>query len=310
MKRSGRLRSVFCICAAMILCGCGAREPLAPPEAEQPAAAAPQTAPQPDGLQGGYYNDFLAETLTLDGFGGCCLADADGVRAGAYTSAEGGVLLSLPEGEVRAERTAEGDLCLDGRTGRYLCDWAFWGISAERANLHPTQEIPDAETFAVGGGALRHRDMHSGVAFSYAEALTLLPRGGGAAAVTDGQGGFVSVRNVTAEYAAAADGAFPESCVRTYAFGEFERLYGERVRAYEGLQVEAGTADPGSAELTVFGCGETAAQVRVKLCRAAYDDGTENVLLVCVFAPDAERTQALCAEIFDVCAVRVTENGE
>ena len=311
MKRN--LCLTVCICCAALLCGCEKH-------AEAPAAAStpdmpeltptPVATPVPDGLQGGYYNDFLAETLTLDGFGSCCLADAQGVRAGTYLLREGGVLLMLPGGTVAAELTAEGDLCLEGRTGRYLGNWAFWGIPAERANLRSTQAIPEEETFSAGSGTLRHRDLKNAVAFSFDESLQLLPRRGDAAAVTDGCGGFVSVRNVTAARDAFGGGGFLEECVRTYVFSDFERFYGEHAGAYENLSVTEGGDGCGSASLRLHGGSGAGVEVRVALCRADYDDGTENVLLITVMAPDEQQEQALRARVFDISAARVAESGE
>ena len=271
---------------------------------------APVATPVPDGLQGGYYNDFLAETLTLDGFGRCCLADAQGVRAGTYLLREGGMLLMLPEGAVEAELTAEGDLCLEGRTGRYLGNWAFWGIPAERANLRSTQEIPGEETFSAGSGALRHRDLKNAVAFSFDETLQLLPRRGDAAAVTDGCGGFVSVRNVTAARNAFVDGGFLEECVRTYVFSDFERFYGEHADAYDNLSVTESGDGSGSASLKLIGGSGVGAEVRAALCRADYDDGTENVLLITVMAPDDTQERELRARVFDISAARIVQSGE
>ncbi|MBE6913623.1 MAG: hypothetical protein E7472_01650 [Ruminococcaceae bacterium] len=311
MKRKACLPA--CVCCAVLLCAC-ARNPARTdptPTPEMPAATAqPAAVPVPDGLEGGYYNDFLGETLTLDGFGSCCLADAQGVCAGTYLLREGGVLLMLPEGAVAAELTAEGDFCLEGRTGRYLGNWAFWGIPAEQANLRATQEIPEEETFSAGPGVLRHRDLKNAVAFSFDETLILLPRRGDAAAVTDGCGGFVSVRNVTSARRSFAPDGFLEECVRTYVFSDFERFYGEHPGAYESLSLAEGANGCGNAALTLLGGSGAGAEVRAALCRADYDDGTENVLLITVMAPDEQQEQAMRARVFDISAARVAESGE
>lgn len=314
MKRStgGRV-----LPAALLLClflgGCaGAKAP----EEALPAEKAPtetQAGPAPtaatDGLEGGYYNDFLRETLTLDGAGGASLADASGVRAGRYEAAGGMLDISLPGERLRGQTGPGGDLTIEGRRGWFLRDWAFWGITAAEAGRHPVAALPDTETIALGGGAFRFRDYENRIAFTCGGGMALAAaQPAGAAAATDGQGGYVVGRNVTETYLtrSGSSGEFLEDYVKSAVFADFAALYGP-VEALEDFCLPGETAEGrlGTGELRLIG-GENDIAVRVLLFVSAYADGTENYLCKSVFAPAGapEQMEALFRGVTDMAAAR------
>ena len=119
----------FALCL-LLLAGCGktAAPTQTPPEAAEtwwepediPAVAGEEREPpeEPegptDGLEGSYYNDYLRETLILDGRGGCSVSWPGGVMGGFYSLTDDGslaVLLSDLRLTVRFD--GGGDLSID-----------------------------------------------------------------------------------------------------------------------------------------------------------------------------------------------------
>ncbi len=175
----------FALCL-LLLAGCGktAAPAQTPPEAAEnwwepediPAVAGEEREPpeEPegptDGLEGSYYNDYLRETLILDGRLGFSVCWPGGVMGGIYSRNDFGDLLSLQISDdifLTARIDGSGNLSVDGRQGRYLRDWDLWGITPAEAGIHPVNVLPDTEEIALGGGAYRYRDFPAGLALTY-----------------------------------------------------------------------------------------------------------------------------------------------
>ena len=319
----------LCLCLLLCLTACGTQggAPTAPAATATPAPWKPETIPavageessppappegEPDGMEGSYYNDFLRETLTLDGRGECSLSWPGGVMGGMYRPTDDGWTVTLAD--IRLHVTADdgGDLHIDGKQGRFLRDWDFWGITPTEAGIHPTNTLPDTEEIALGGGAYRYRDFPAGLALTYDEALQVLAgRLSGAVCVADGRGGYVIGRNVTQQLETPGRSAeeFLEDYIRSYVFMDFETLFGA-VSAYDALRIlpgeKAGRLAAGDIRLT--GAGQTYA-ARVLLYTSVYADGTENYICKCVLAPAGETAQldALAAGVRDVGAARIVQ---
>lgn len=328
------MKSLKYLCLPLSVClllgACGG--PAAPaPAASEPEAAVAEpvpgydipgeeaVAPEPetvqvvtDGLDGSYYNDYLRMTLMLDGVGGCTLAGGSTDAVGHYTADESGALtLDFSTRQETAAIDADGDITIEGRTGRFLRDWDFWGITeAEAAVAAPERAVRTGVT-DNGDGTLRFRDLENGLAFTFDASLTLLQSellaGAG---VSDGAGGSVTGRNVTAMYVTTSGGddEFLEDYVKTFVFPDFEALYG-KIEEYGTLQFlhEGIEGRLAAASLSLKTAGtEEPLLVKVILYTSTYPDGTVNYICKTVFAP-AERADALAAAVTDMGAVRLKE---
>ena len=324
---------ILCLCLCLCLTACGTKgaggsaAPGAPasPAPWQPERigeiageeSAPPKAPEgaPDGLEGSYYNDYLRETLTLDGFGGCALSWTGGVMGGIYRpETDGSWTIQLADIRLRATVNARGDFSIDGKTGAYLRDWDFWGITPAEAGFHPTNTLPDTEEFALGGGAYRYRDFPAGLALTYDETLQLLPgRLADAVCIGDGKSGYVVGRNVTEQLSVPGRSAeeFLEDYIRARVFADFETLYGP-VSAYEGLRILSGkTAGRLAAGEMRLSSGERDYAARAVLYTSVYPDGTENFICKCILAPAEETGQleALERSVYDMGAARIVQTS-
>ena len=316
------------LCLLALLAACGQAPAKTQPPEEAPAQWEPETIPAiageesappetpegpTDGLEGSYYNDYLRETLTVDGRGGCALSWPGGVMGGLYTAQDGTISVLLSDVRLTAHVDGSGNLGVDGKAGRFLRDWDFWGITPAEAGIHPVNTLPDTEEVALGGGKYRYRDFPAGLALTYDETLQIAAgRIPGAVCVADGKGGYVVGRNVTQRYLAHGDSVkdFMEAYLHDLVFSDCAALYGA-VGGYTDMTLFAGGAAAGR-----LGAGEVRLSVgtqqiaaRAILYSSAFDDGTENYICRCVLAPAGETAQldALAAGVTDMGAARLVQ---
>ena len=266
-----------------------------------------------DGLEGSYYNDFLRETLILDGRGGFSVCWPGGVMGGGYSRSDSGDLILRISEEVRmtARFDGGGDLGVDGRQGRYLRDWDFWGITTAEAGIHPVNTLPDTEEIALGGGLYRYRDFPAGLALTYDETLQIAAgRIPGAVCVADGKGGYVVGRSVTRRFDGSGSAEdFLDAYIRDSVFTDAETLYGA-VGGYDGLRILSGkTKGRLAAGEAALDCEGRQIAARVLLYTSAFADGTTEYICKCVFAPAGETAQldALAAGVADMGAARLVQ---
>ena len=323
------IAALLCLCLLLPMTACQARRPREPkvsvsapesapwvPEAI-PAIAGDESAPPQtpvdasDGLEGSYYNDFLRETLTLDGHGACALTWPGGVMAGTYEPTESGCTVLLADFRIGVWADERGDLALEGKQGLYLRDWDFWGITPAEAGIHPTNTLPDTEEFSLGGGAYRYRDYQNGLALTYDGDLQIASgRLPDAVTVADGRGGYVVGRNVTRRYLTPGRSAkeFLEDYIKSDVFADFAELYGA-TEDFEDLRILPGNEKQGrlaAGDLTLSGGGRSAT-VRAILYASVYPDGTENYICRCIFAPTAEAAENLTQHVRDLGAARIVQ---
>ena len=323
------IAALLCLCLLLPMTACQARRPREPkisasapesapwvPEAI-PAIAGDESAPPQtpvdasDGLEGSYYNDFLRETLTLDGHGACALTWPGGVMAGTYEPTESGCTVLLADFRIGVWADERGDLALEGKQGLYLRDWDFWGITPAEAGIHPTNTLPDTEEFSLGGGAYRYRDYQNGLALTYDGALQIAAgRLPDAVTVADGRSGYVVGRNVTRRYLTSGRSAkeFLEDYIKADVFSDFASLYGA-TEDFEDLRILPGNEKQGrlaAADLSLSGNGRSAL-ARIVLYASSFADGTENIICKCVFAPTAEAADALAQTVRDMGAARIVQ---
>lgn len=328
---------LFALCLAAGLCACGQSaapvvtptpiavtetpfvEPFDVPGTEltngAPAADRPVIEPPAEGeLCGSYYNDFLRETLTISEDGAVLLSGADTELTGTWTEDGDGLSLTLDGAEVRAALDADGDLELDGRPGYYLRNWALWGITpsetgasepAEPASLGTQDEVRDN-----GDGTVRCLCFSRGLAFTCpADMLLLNDRFLGAVAVTDGDGGYVIGRNVSAVYSthSGSDDEFMEDYVRSFVFSDFEAIYGATL-SYQDLTLRHDGIASRLADATLrLGSSKTACDARVLFYTSTYADGTVEYVCKTILVPadDAARLESLAEQVHDLGAVRL-----
>ena len=330
MRRTGKNRILLlALCLLFAFAACGQRVEPTPPPTETgtyapwepetiPAIPGEESAPpdepagETDGLEGSYYNDFLRETLVLDGRGGCSISWQGGVMSGTYVVSDGALALLISDLRLRVAADARGDLTIGGKTGRYLRDWDFWGITPAEVGLHPVAALPDTEEVALGGGLYRYRDFPAGIALTYDGALQIAAgRLSGAVTVADGKGGYVVGRNVTQEYLTRSGSTedFLDAYLRDLVFSDAAVLYGA-VGGYDDMTLFSGeTAGRlGAVEAKLF-CSTQEIAARVILYSSAFADGTENFICRCVLAPASGTAQldALAAGVTDMGAARIVE---
>ena len=319
------------LCLLLALAGCGQRaQPgaTAAPDAARapwkpepiPTVAGEESAPpesptgETDGLEGSYYNDYLRETLMLDGYGGCSISWPGGVMGGTYAEEDGELIVYMSDLRLRVTADGSGNLSISGKNGRYLRDWDFWGITPAEVGLHPANTLPDTEEFALGGGAYRYRDFPAGLALTYDGTLQIAAgRLDGAVTVADGRGGYVVGRNVTQSWLTRSGSAeeFLDDYIRFSVFSDCETLYGA-VGGYDGARLIPGETGGrlAAGELTLL-CGGKEIAARVILYTSVFADGTENFICKCVLAPAAETAQldALASGVYDMGAARIVQTS-
>ena len=322
---------LLCLCLLPALPSCGARpaeEPKVSASAATPAPWVPEAIPAiagdesappqvpegaSDGLEGSYYNDFLRETLTLDGHGACALSWPGGVMGGVYERTEDGCTVYLADFRIDVRTDERGDLAVEGKNGVFLRDWDFWGITPAEAGAHPANTLPDTEEFSLGGGAYRYRDYQAGLALTYDGDLQIAAgRLSDAVTVADGKGGYVVGRNVTRRYLTPGRSAkeFLEDYIKSDVFADFAALYGA-TEDFEDLRILPGSQKQGrlaAGDLTLSGNGRSV-MARLILYTSTYADGTENYICKCVFAPTEDAAQNLTEHVRDMGAARIVQTA-
>lgn len=251
--------------------------------------------PPADSYEGRYYNDYLRLTLALDGRGSCTLTGSDTDAAGTYTLSDGRLLLDFGTRQETAAADGDGDITIDGRSGYFLRNWSFWHITEAEAGTAFAPAGNASESLQEADGGTRFRDFENHIAFTYTQDITVLPDLLiGAAAATDGQGGFVSGRNVTDSYFAhiGTDDEFIEDYVKTYVFADFDVFYGG-ISGFDSFSlahdgIEGRLAD---ASLHLYNA-ENDISARVILYTSTYADGTANYICKSIFAPTDNEVQA------------------
>ncbi len=316
--------------AALLLCACGqtATEDTSSASSvtgadvpAEEAVAEPQQPAESDGLEGVYYNDYLRMTLTLDGTGGCALNGGGTEAAGTYERSAAGDTLTL-RFDTRLETAAidaDGDICIEGRSGYFLRDWTFWGITWEEVSA--VSSLPTATASAagvsLGNGTVRYRDYENAVAFTCPESYSVLTgQLTGAVAVSDGAGGYVTGRNVTSLYFSSnhSDDELLEDYVKTFVFADFNLLYGG-ILSFDSFtllheEIE-GRLAAATLNLVCASDGESVA-VQIILYTSTYADGTVNYICKTVFVPAsrADGAEQLAAAVTDMGAVRLSRETE
>ena len=261
-----------------------------------------------DGLEGRYYNDYLRSTLSLDGAGSFRLTESGRVKTGHYVYSGGALMLESDGERLSAAVDSGGDVTIDGRRGYYFDDFAFWGITAAEAGPEQTEDFP-VGLIDNGDGTYRYRDTDDGVAVTFPSGMTVLSNAlPMAVTVSDGQGSFVTGRNVTKLYSTTLgdNQEFLTDYLRSFIMGEsgdYAKLYTETER-YESLHLISGGGSLAAAELWINGVqGRTL--VRMVLYTSTYPDGTVNQICKTIFAPSEERAEALEAAVTEMGAVRL-----
>ena len=320
-KRCHLLLSLSLLCLSLMLSGCGKTEPL--PEPDTPAVTVPampdgvvpgdeaaEPSPPADGLTGSYYNDYLGMTLSLDGSGACTLSGSGTDVSGTYTVSPDGLTLDFGAAQETAYCDEHGDITIEGRTGWFLRDWAFWGITEEEAGV-PAAAVSTAgtETLDNGDGTMRYRDFTNHIAFTCTDTMQILPgRLYGAVAITDGNGAYVTGRNVTDALSAFSGDAedFLKDYIKAEILSDFDALYGGHTAETDFLVSSDDTAGRLAAGTLRISNTDHDIAASVILYTSAYADGTENYICKTFFVPAAEssRQTDLAAAVTDMGAVR------
>ncbi|MCR4936184.1 MAG: hypothetical protein K5990_06830 [Oscillospiraceae bacterium] len=295
-------------------------EAVAPPPTEVPVTE-PPSPPQPGELYGSYYNDYLRLTLTLDPDGAARLTGGAEERTGTYTQTEEGLSLTLAGEDLSVETDADGDLTLGGLSGYFLRDWDFWGITPEEvAGPEPEPDLSErGELRDNGDGTLRFLDYTAGVAMSFPagmEVLVQTPEG--AAVVSDGAGGCVIGRNVTAlreqsnlwlvsSSSATEKEEFLADCIHDLVLPDLAALHG-KILSYANLSLGREPLEGRLADARMRVNAQDGSYDLLVMCYlSTYADGTVAYICKTVACPvgGAQTVDELAAAVRDVGAVRL-----
>lgn len=137
MKKLFYIFAVICLCAFFCSCSRSGQTSVTLPEISGASAAPPtgQSSDIPviptepgDGLEGGYFNDYLDLLLIIDGRGGYELSGSQSC-SGSYSLNGDSVIFNINGAAYHATLDSDGDLLFDDLTGYFLSDWEKWGIS-------------------------------------------------------------------------------------------------------------------------------------------------------------------------------------
>lgn len=285
----------------------------ATPLVDIPGETAGSVEIETDGLEGGYYNDYLRMLLVLDGAGGFTLSGAGVDEQGAYTvSQDGWLTLKANARQETALIDETGDITIEGRTGYFLHNWDFWGITAAETGSIARSASPITGSVENGDGTWRYRDFENSVAFTYGGGVSV-QRGmlSGAAVAGDDNGAYVTGRNVTDLYYTHNGSAdeFLEDYMKDFVFSDFGLLYGavEQYQDYT-LHYEDAAGRLARATLTLEGNRQTVA-VELVLYTSTFPDGTVNYICKTVFVPDNDDTTltAMAEAVWDMGALRLRQ---
>jgi len=319
MSANHKLPIALLLALALCLSACGGASPSGSgaaggaawkPESVGQVGADERDVGPRDGLEGSYYNDYLRMLLQLDGRGGCTLTGGGVEASGSYAVSADTLTLDFGSRRETALVDRDGDVTIEGRSGYFLRNWSFWGITAEQIGAGAAARSETRETIPLGGGKQRFRDYENEIAFTYTEGIEVLPdRLVGAVAAADGADGYVTGRNVTrllADFNGEPED-FLEQYIRTYTFADFDNFYGA-LTGFDPPERVSGRVKGRLAAATLRIRGtEREADVCVILYTSTYPDGTENFICKTYLAPagDTARLKALESSVTDMSAVRM-----
>ena len=313
----------LCVCVLASACGSAVTAPpaetAAPGADSEPAAVPPYDVPgeemdaeKPvetgaqtvtDGLEGDYYNDYLHLTLTLDGSGGCVMAGA----AGSYTAADGALTLDFDGRQESAVIDGDGDITIAGRTGYFLRDWDFWGITEAETGGNAVRSVRTGVS-DNGDGTYRLRDFENAIAVTYPSGMTA-DRDAvlSGVAIGNGSGAFVTGRNVTELYSthSGTDDEFLSDYLRSFVFADSAALYGSMEGYAELTLLHEGIEGRLAAATVTLQCGGNNVYAKAILYTSTYNDGTVNYVCKTVFAADAAEADDVAAAVTNMGAVRL-----
>lgn len=258
--------------------------------------AQPVATPPP----GSYYNLNTDVGLVLDEAGNFAMYSGENCVTGTYSVGADGLIFTSGGEEAEARMTGEG-LVFEDMAGAFFPVGVAEGFSSLGLMRQRDREYTDN-----GDGTWRVCDYSLGLAFVYPTIMSapegLLPD---AVVVWDGVDGYVTGRNVTADFSGDGNsfiGGYMEDKVLT----DFRALYGA-VGSYESMEVldENITGRLASAEGTITG-GEGDIYVKCIIYTSTYSDGTVNYICKCFFAPagDTASFNALANSVVNMTAVR------
>jgi len=319
MQKKYRLFCLFM--AALLLSGCGIARPLenvptpppGPTDSTDPAPVQPDSTATPEISVTRYYNDYLHMTLTLADDGTCTLRSADTDAAGTYSVFPGGITLDFGTRQETAYEGENGDLTIEGRSGWFLRDWDFWGITEEETAVVPavaSAATPSPELLSNPDGSFRIRDYDRALACSCAAGIEQVSGDPPAPLTfTDGQGAYVTGRNITESFSAFSGSAadYLKHHMQAQLLADFVSFYGP-VDSHGELTVRESEIDGRLAEAELRATGaDGEISIHAIVYTSAYADGTENYICKCYFVPDGDtgRMAQLAEAVSDMTAVRL-----
>lgn len=314
-----KYRFLCLLIAALLLSGCGIARPPESIPTPPPGPAAPTAPVQPDATATPeiavtrYYNDYLRMTLTLADDGTCTLRSADTDAAGTYSVFPGGMTLDFGTRQETAYEGENGDLTIEGRNGWFLRDWDFWGITEDETQVVPAVAAAatvSPELLSNPDGSFRIRDYARSLACSCAAGIEQVSGDPPAPlAFTDGQGAYVTGRNITESFSAFSGSAadYLKQHTQAQLLADFVSFYGPAA-SHDELSVRESEIEGRLAEAelrTVCPDGEIA--IHAIVYTSSYADGTVNYICKSYFIPagDSERLAQLAESVSDMTAVRL-----
>lgn len=248
---------------------------------------------------GDFFNGTGECFLSLDGEGGFCLFAPEKALRGTYTATEEELTLHCGGEEARAF-PGGGGYIISGMAGVFLPVQQPSGFGELGLILVGDREYTEEE------GSYRLSDYSLELALRYPDGMSA-PENliSDAVVVFDGVAGYVTGRNVTADFSGDA-GEFMDSYMAERVQEDFRLLYGAE-GSFESLeQLDEGISGRlASAEGIILG-GEERIYVKCIMYTSTYSDGTVNYICKCFFAPegDSETFNALASSVVNMTAVR------
>ncbi|MGN1002386.1 MAG: hypothetical protein ACI4PC_06405 [Oscillospiraceae bacterium] len=138
MKKLFAILFVLSLCLALGACsGNGSSDVSLPnitggavsPPSGEPSGGMPTIPTEPgDGLEGGYFNDYLDLLLIIDGKGGYEISGSQSYT-GTYSMDGDSIVFNISGTACHAVRDSDGDILFDAFRGYFLSDWEKWGIT-------------------------------------------------------------------------------------------------------------------------------------------------------------------------------------
>lgn len=259
------------------------------------AAATPYRGPEATVL----FNETAESFLLIDGEGAFRILSPGMSLAGTYTATESELSLFC-EGEELRSYPGGGGYVIAGMAGHFLPTRELSAFAELGLIRRADREYSSEE------GSYRLSDYSLQLALRYPETMSA-PENliTDAVVVWDGGLGYVSGRNVTADFAGEAE-KYMESYMRERVLGDFRLLYGEEgsMESLELLQ-EGVSGRLASAEAVISG-GENRIYVKCIMYTSTYSDGTANYICKCFFAPEGDVScfNTLANSVVNMTAVR------